>query len=389
MPDNSLDLRKFVAPEFVFGMQARELVDGYVRNFGGEKVLVVTDPGIIDAGWTAQLTQRLIHRGIPYVRFSEITPNPKDHEVMHGAQFYKENDCDIIVALGGGSVVDCAKGISIVAANEGNILDYEGVDRITLPGAPLICIPTTAGSAADVSPFAIISDPTKHSKIAIVSKALVPDVSLIDPVTTTTIDAELSATTGIDVMVHAFEAYVSNANSPITDLHALEAARLTKNYLPLVIREPGNLVYRKNMMLASLHAGLAFSNASLGLVHAMAHSVGGRFDTPHGQCNSILFPHVVKFNFSNAAKRYGALAKAIGLLVEDCTLNECQDALIDAIQEFRRECGFSGAFRDFGIQKNDIPSLAENALRDVCVITNPRPASKRDIEAIYYDTLRE
>ena len=217
------------------------------------------------------------------------------------------------MAVGGGSVIDCAKGIGIVSSNRRHILEFVGADRIPTPMPPVVCVPTTGGTSADLSQFAIFTDLVARTKVAIVSKAVVPDVSLIDPRTLTTMDRYLTACTGMDALVHAFEAFASNAHSPLTDLHALEAIRLVRTSLPACIRDPSDLDARGRMMLASLEAGLAFSNASLGAVHAMAHSLGGALDLPHGECNSILLSHVVAFNFSTASERYDRIGEAMGL----------------------------------------------------------------------------
>ena len=310
--DTSSELRKFVAPEFVFGSGALTLIGRYARNFGAKNALVVTDPGLVRTGWVEKVIASLQEANISSEVFEGVTPNPKDHEVSRGILFYRETGCDIIIAVGGGSPIDCAKGIGIAHSNDMNVLEFEGVDEVPMPGPPLICIPTTAGSSADVSQFAIITDTARMLKIAIVSKTVVPDISLIDPETTTTMQAELTAATGIDALAHAVEAYVSNASSPITDLHALSAIPLlVQNLLP-AIENPRHRVYRNNMMLGSLLAGLAFSNASLGLAHAMAHSLGGLLEQPHGMCNALLLSHVVGFNYPAVPERYDNIARAMG-----------------------------------------------------------------------------
>jgi len=263
------ELRKFVAPEFIFGNGALSLAGRYALNFGARKPLVVTDPGVIDAGWTRKIIAELEAAQLDYAVFSAVSANPRDTEVMEGARFYAEEGCDVIIAVGGGSPMDCAKGIGVICTNQRNILDFEGVDNVPVPCPPLICIPTTAGTSADVSQFAIINDTDRKSKFAIISKAMVPDISLIDPATTLTMDGYLTACTGIDALVHAMEAAVSTANSPITDIHAFQAIRLIRRYLPQVIRSPDDPELREHLMLASLEAGLAFSNASLGAVHAL------------------------------------------------------------------------------------------------------------------------
>ena len=231
--NGEFELRKFVAPEFIFGINARNLAGRYAKNFGARKVLVVTDPGVLAAGWTDEVLATLRDEGLEYALFSSVTSNPKAEEVMQGARLYQSEGCNAIVTVGGGSPIDCGKGIGIVSANKRDILDFEGVDKVELSTPPLICVPTTAGSSADVSQFAIITDPQRQVKIAIISKMIVPDVSLIDPVPTTSMPPELTACTGLDALCHAIEAFVSTAHSPITDLFAMEAIGLvSSNLLP-------------------------------------------------------------------------------------------------------------------------------------------------------------
>ena len=373
----ALELRKFVAPEFVFGFGARQLAGRYARNLGARKVLVVTDPGVMQAGWTGDVLRNLEAEDISCTVYSHVTPNPREEEVMAGAEVYETNGCNAIIAVGGGSPIDCAKGIGIVSSNKAHVLTFEGADEVPVPGPPLICIPTTAGTSADVSQFAIIGDTRRKVKIAIVSKTVVPDVALIDPMTTTTMDAQLTAHTGMDALVHAVEAYVSNAQSPITDLHALEAIRLVTENLVAAIREPGNIHLRGKMMLGSLHAGLAFSNASLGAVHAMAHSLGGFLDFAHGHVNAILLRHVIRFNFDAAPQRYLDIGKTMGLHEPD------KAAVISAIARLQDAAGVGQGLGQLGLSSKDIPELAEKAMHDVCMVTNPRQPTFREIEAIY------
>ncbi|MFO7680150.1 MAG: alcohol dehydrogenase-like regulatory protein ErcA [Chloroflexota bacterium] len=384
---NSFELRKFVAPEFVFGVDARQLAGQYARNLGARKALVVTDPGVAAAGWTADVTASLDAVHIPHVIFDQVTPNPRAEEVMRGAEVYHQHHCDIIVAVGGGSPMDCAKGIGIVSSNQRHILTFEGIDQVTMPMPPLICIPTTGGTAAEVSQFAIISNRQEHIKIAIISKAVVPDVALIDPLTLTTMDPFLTACTGIDALVHAIEAFVSNAQSHMTDLHALEAIRLVKRYLQDCITEPGDVEARGQLMLASLEAGLAFSNASLGAVHAMAHSLGGLLDLPHGQCNAVLLQHVVAFNYGASPERFAQVGQALGLDLRGMTTAKQKTAVISDINSLRQRVGVYHTLSQMGVSRSDITQLAQNALHDACMVTNPRRPNQRDIEVVYEEAL--
>ena len=382
-----LEMRKFVAPEFVFGAGALDLAGQYAINLGVSKVLLVTDEGVSQAGWAGRVCQSLEKAALPFVLFQDVKPNPRAEQVMSGAAIFKESGCDAIVAVGGGSPMDCAKGIGIVAAAGGHILDYEGADKVQVPIPPLICLPTTAGSAADVSQFSIISDSQRAVKIAIVSKAVVPDVSLIDPLTTTTMDPYLTACTGLDVLTHAVEAYVSTANSPITDLHALEAVRLVSENLVETVRNPDDQLLRAKMMLASLDAGLAFSNAILGAVHAMAHSLGGFLDLPHGECNALLLEHVVEYNFPAATDRYRDIARALNVEVRELDDEDLLAALLSRLRALRRGCGVSRSLGELGVDLQSLPILAEKACADVCLVTNPRHAEHSDVVAIYEKAL--
>lgn len=377
------NLRKFVAPEYVFGNGAIKLVSRYARNFGTRKALIVTDPGIIKAGWTKVVREELENTKLKYVVFSDVSPNPRAEEVMNGAETFLRENCNVIIAVGGGSVIDCAKGIGIVSTNKKHILEFEGIDRISRPLPPLISIPTTAGTSADISQFDIIRDSNSKIKIAIISKTVIPDVSLIDPVTTTTMDSYLTACTGIDALVHAIEAYVSNANSYFTDIHAIEAIRLISDNLLKAIEEPLNLDVRTNMMLGSLQAGLAFSNASLGLTHAMSHSLGGYSDLPHGECNAILMAHAYNFNFSASSERYFKIGNVLGLTLDKLTKKERQKAIFEKLDELKTKSGVTATLSTIGIKSSDIPYLARHAIEDACIITNPKTANQRDVEVVY------
>lgn len=383
MEPSEFQLRKFVAPEFIFGIDARKLAGRYARNFGARKVLVVTDPGIIAAGWTEEILDTLRSVDLDHTVFSALTSNPKAEEVMAGAELYRSANCNAILAVGGGSPIDCAKGIGIVSSNRRHVLEFVGVDKVDLPSPPLICVPTTSGSGADISQFAIITDVEKRVKIAIISKMLVPDVALIDPVVTTTMSQDLTASTALDALCHSIEAFVSTAHSPITDVHALQAMQLvTANLLP-ALKQPDSLVLRGRMMLASLQAGLAFSNASLGAVHAMAHSLGGLLSFPHGECNALLLPHVVDFNFPSTIQRYLEVARTIGLNYDPALPDTGRTALTSFLQHLIREAGLPSRLREMGITHAHLAELAEKAINDPCIFTNPRQMTRHDIEEIY------
>jgi len=358
------NIRKFVAPEIVFGDGALELLGRYAANLGASRVFMVTDPGVGRTGLVDGAVAVLRSSGVEVVVYDRVSPNPRDHEVMEGAAAYRRHDCDVIVAMGGGSPMDCAKGISVVSANHGDILDFEGIDRVDVPGPPLICVPTTAGSSADVSQFAIIS------------KSMVPDVALIDPATTLSMDRHLTLCTGIDALVHAIEAYVSTAGSDLTDLHALGAIRLLRRHLPDVLERLDDLRLRGRIMLASL-----------GAVHAMAHSLGGLLDLPHGECNGLLLDHVVAFNYSAAPERYDLVGEIFGARLTGLPPERRGRAVAAALRAFREQMGLQPGLGRRGVRPEDVGVLARKALADPCMATNPRRAQPADIEAIYREAL--
>ncbi len=376
-------LWKFVAPELVFGVGARHLAGQFASNLFLRRVLVVTDSKVADCGWARDVLDSLRQAGVEGHVFVDVTPNPRVEEVVAGAEVFQRQGCQAIVAVGGGSPMDCAKGIGTVCANNCSVLEFEGVDQVPTPGPPLICIPTTAGSGAEVSQFAIILDPVRRIKMVIVSKAMVPDIALIDPETTTSMPSDLTACTGLDALTHAVEAYVSNVHSPVTDLHALEAVRLIVKHLSEAVRSPGNMEARTGMMLGSLHAGLAFSNASLGAVHAMTHGLGGLLDLPPSECNAILLSRVVEYNFHHAPQRYQDIGEAMGLALNGLSEDEQRSGMVRALIELREQVGLRRDLKDLGVRPEDVRALADKAMRDPCMATNPRPPLEAEIEKLY------
>ena len=387
MEKSRFELRKFVAPEFIIGEKARLLAGRYAKNLGARHSLVVTSPEVNKAGWVQDVIRSLEEEEINHTLFSDVSPNPRDTEVMAGAKLFTDCRCDSILVVGGGSPIDCAKGIGIVFSNNRHILDFEGVDNIPIPPPPLVCIPTTAGTGADVSQFAIINDTTRKVKIAIISKKIVPDIALIDPEPLLTLSKELTAHTGMDALTHSIEAYVSNASSPVTDIHARESIQLMNTYLPLAVEHPKKLEWRYQTMLGSLFAGLAFSNASLGAVHAMAHSLGGISDLPHGECNALLLEHVMEFNYESCPNRFETIGRTLGVETEGLKRDEKKRRIIGAVAAMREKLGITLRLGDLGVTRADLPELARTAIRDPCLATNPRKATVQDIEHIYEKAL--
>lgn len=380
-------LRKFVAPEIIFGEGARHAAANYVNTFGADRVLLVSDPGVVEAGWVQELEDTLHEADIEVVRFTGVSPNPRTDEVMAGAALYRETGCKAIVAIGGGSPMDCAKGIGIVVVHGGHILAFEGVDTLYVPIPPLIFIPSTAGTSADISQFAIISDQQRRLKFSIISKSVVPDVSLIDPRITQTMSPFLTACTGMDALVHAIEAFVSTGSGPLTDNHALEAMRLISQHLQALVADPFNGELRTQVMLGSMQAGLAFSNAILGAIHAMSHSLGGALDLPHGLCNAMLLEHVVNYNYAAAPERFKRVAETLGVECRGLSPRQINQALCDYLVTFRRSVGLGETLGKVGVCISDVPFLTGHALNDPCILTNPRPSSLDDVSTVFREAL--
>lgn len=387
MPLDTSNLRKFLAPEYVYGNGSRKLIAQYANNYNLFKVLLVSDEGVTKAGWTKEIEEILNNVGIETVLYTDISPNPRDYQVMNGAKIFEENECDSIVAIGGGSPMDCAKGIGIVVSNQKNILEFEGVDKVEIPAPPLLCIPTTAGSAADISQFCIITDTKRLVKIAIVSKMTIPDLALIDPETTLTMPSHLTVETGLDALTHAVEAFVSNASSAMTDVNAQEAIRVIVNNLPKVYENPNNLKFREQMMLGSLYAGLAFSNASLGAVHAMAHSLGGFKDLPHGLCNTILLDKVISYNFDSISSKYRKVAEIMKLNASQASDSLVKEDMLKFLKDMKQQFLVDKSLSQLGLLQSDIPELSEKASHDACLVTNPKNLNSTDLERIYEQSI--
>lgn len=354
-----------------------------IKAQGFTKGLIVTDKILNQIGVVNQVQDLLSERHIEAVVFDGTQPNPTIGNVNAGLALLKQNECDFVISLGGGSPHDCAKGIALVAANGGEIADYEGVDKSAKPMLPLIAINTTAGTASEMTRFCIITDEERHIKMAIVDKHTTPLISVNDPELMLAKPASLTAATGMDALTHAVEAYVSIAATPITDAVAIKAIELIQAHLRTAVAHGDDIEAREQMAYAQFMAGMAFNNASLGYVHAMAHQLGGFYDLPHGVCNAILLPHVQRYNAQVCPERLRDVAKAMGVNVEGMSAEQGAEAAIDAIVALAKDVGIPAGIRELGAKSEDIPTLADNALKDACGFTNPKQATHEEISAIF------
>lgn len=354
-----------------------------IQAQGFKRALIVTDSVLNKIGVVATVQALLNEHQVFSAVYDGVQPNPTVKNVDEGLNLLKSNDCDCIVSLGGGSSHDCAKGIALLATNGGQIADYEGVDQSHCPQLALFGINTTAGTASEMTRFCIITDEVRHVKMAIVDQNVTPLMSINDPALMVGMPASLTAATGMDALTHAIEAYVSTAADPITDAVAIKAIELIRDHLSNAVHDGKNMEAREQMAYAQFMAGMAFNNASLGYVHAMAHQLGGFYNLPHGVCNAVLLPHVVRYNAAVAAARLKDVAKALG--VDEATLSDAEaaEAAIAAIVRLSNDIGIPTGLKELGVKEEDFNTLADNALKDACSLTNPRQGTHADIVSIF------
>ncbi len=382
-----MNISKFVTPEIIFGLGSLSQIGESARRLGASKVFIVSDADVMEAGWVDKALHYLGSVGLKAEVYSSLTTNPKDFEVIEGTERYLKSGCDAIVAVGGGSPTDVAKAIAILATNGGELRDYEGINKITHPLPPMLIAPSTAGAGSEVSQFAIIVDTERKLKMSIISKSLVPDIAIVDPDLLRTKDSKLAAATGMDALTHGIESYVSLAATPLTDIHACKAIQLIAENLRRAVHNRADMEANTNMAMASLTAGIAFSNAILGATHAMTHQVDGLLDEHHGEANAAILPHVMEFNLPACPERFKNIAWSLGKKVRDLSPEQAAPLAIEGIRELIADIGLAKGLGDMGLRGKDIPVLSRNALNDACLVTNPRPATAEDIEQIFQNAL--
>jgi alcohol dehydrogenase len=373
---------KFLVPDVIFGVGVLSQVGQVVQRHGGVRVFVVSDQGVADAGWTGETLRYLEDAGVSCELWMGVTPNPKDVEVESGGQAYLASGCDVLVAVGGGSCIDAAKAIAVLAGGGGRITGYAGVGKVTGPLPPTVMVPTTGGSGSDVSQFCVVTDTRRKIKVTIGARALVPDISVTDPQVLTTVPADITAYTALDVLSHAIESYVSKAANFLSDVQALAAVRGITEHLFPALDHPGDVQAREGLARASLQAGLAFTNALLGATHAISHQIGGLTDLPHGLLNAIMLPHVMEFNAPVAAERLADVAAAMGVPTALMSPCEAADAAIQTVRALVGKASLPASLREIGVRMPQIDDIARNALDDAYIVTNPRTVREEDARAM-------
>ena len=378
-------IAKFHTPEIIIGPGSLAEVPRAAAGLGMRRLLIVSDRGLVATPWYPQLAQALHSDRLSVSSFTDISVNPRAPEIVAGFARYEESGADGIVALGGGSVIDAAKGIAILAANGGHILEYEGIDRARRPLPPLIAAPTTAGSGSDVSQFCIVNDVDRMTKVTIIGRGLVPDVSVVDPRTFASLPADVAAQSGMDAITHCLEAYASLAHNRLSDRAALSSIGTAWRSIERFVDDPSDPDSGTDMAYAALEAGMAFTNAILGATHAMSHPVGGLCDAAHGAINAVLLPHVIRFNAEIDPTPYVELADAVG--VRGGSPHAVAERLADEVASLSRRVGLPADLRSLGVRDEHVAVLTANALLDACMTTNPRKPNADDVARIYREAL--
>ena len=372
-----------------FGAGARKELPEVLNRMGLTKALVCTDKGLIKVGTAQKVTEVLDEAGFPYEIYSEIKPNPTVTNVKQGVAAFAAAKADCIIAIGGGSSMDTAKGIGIVTNNPefSDIVSLEGVAPTKKKSVPIIALPTTAGTGAEVTINYVIIDEERQAKMVCVDPNDVPAVAIVDPELMYSLPKGLTAATGMDALTHAIEGYITKGAWVMSDMYELQAIKMIAENLPLAVDEPTNPVGREGMALAQYIAAQAFSNVGLGLVHGMAHPMGSLHDIPHGVANALLLPTIMEFNMPKCIEKFGVIAKTMGVDTTGMTAEQAAQAAVDAVKALSIRVGIPQTLSELGIKEEDIPALAAQAITDVCTPGNPRDVTEAEIVELYKKVL--
>lgn len=372
-----------------FGAGARKELPAVMERMGLKKALVCTDKGLLKVGTAQKVTEVLDEAGIAYEIYSEIKPNPTVTNVKQGIQAFADAKADCIIAIGGGSSMDTAKGIGIVTNNPefSDIVSLEGVAPTKKKSVPIIALPTTAGTGAEVTINYVIIDEERQAKMVCVDPNDIPAVAIVDPELMYSLPKGLTAATGMDALTHAIEGYITKGAWVMSDMYELQAIKMIAENLPLAVEEPTNPVGREGMALAQYIAAQAFSNVGLGLVHGMAHPMGSLHDVPHGVANALLLPTIMEFNMPKCIEKFGIIARTMGVDTTGMTAEQAAQAAVDAVKALSIRVGIPQTLGELGIKEEDIPALAAQAITDVCTPGNPRDVTEAEIIELYKKVL--
>ncbi|OMF55082.1 iron-containing alcohol dehydrogenase [Paenibacillus sp. FSL R5-0766] len=373
----------YVPPVNLMGRGCLQEAGQMIEQMGIRKALVVSDRQLITSGVAEQVLSILRKSGLEYVVYDEVQPNPTCQNVHDGLQVFQDHGCDAIISIGGGSPQDAAKGIGIVATNGGHIREYEGLHQSKHKSVPLVAFNTTAGTSSEVTINYVITDEERKVKMVMVDRNSLVSLSVNDPELMLSKPASLTAATGMDALTHAVEAMVTPGGFTVTSATAAAAVELIFEYLPRAVRDGSDLEAREHMTYACFLGGIAFNNAGLGYVHAMAHQLGGVYDLPHGVCNAMLLPYVEELNSKHVPGKFRHIAKAIGMDVKGRSDEECSEYVIEAIRQLSKEVGIPEKLSELGVKDPDVELLADNAMKDACAPGNPYQPSKDEVMELF------
>lgn len=383
-------INRFVLNEVsYFGPGAREVLPKEIKRLGLHKAFVATDKDLIKFGVADKVLSVLKEAGIPYEIFSDIKPNPTVANVNAGVKAFAESGADFILAIGGGSSIDTSKAIGIITNNPefSDVVSLEGVADTKKKSVPIIALPTTAGTAAEVTINYVITDEKNEKKMVCVDPNDIPAIAIIDAELMYTLPKGLTAATGLDALTHAIEGLITKGAWEMSDMFEIKAIEMINRYLETAVNEPKNAEARNGMAVAQYIAGMAFSNVGLGVVHGMAHPLGAIFDIPHGVANALLLPTIMEFNAPAALDKYVTIAKAMNVYKDSMSKEEAAQAAVDAVKSLSIRVGIPQHLSELGIKESDLPKLADSAIADVCTPGNPREVTRDIILDLYRKVL--
>ncbi|MFA6413879.1 MAG: iron-containing alcohol dehydrogenase, partial [Syntrophales bacterium] len=374
------------ARKIVFGNGSFQQLPDHIRELQAKRPLIVLDKQLAATGMKEQVVELLKKSGMECQIFDKVDPEPKISLADEGAKLALKAKCDIIVGIGGGSAMDVAKAIAVLATNKGKAVDYLGLNKVPGPGLPKIMIPTTAGTGSEVTFTSVFVRPDLKKKEGMNSPFLYPDLALLDPLLTVSLPPGPTASTGIDALCHAIESYTSINASPLSELLSLEAIALIAENLRTAVHDGSNIAAREKMLLGSLYAGLGLANAGVTAVHSLSYPLGGKYGIPHGLANTVLLPHVMSFNISGAQEKFVDIAEAMGEMVDGLPLREAAYLAVEAVNSLVEDCGIQTNLEDLGISEDDFEEMAKIAMTVARPLANnPRQVTLEDAVAIYED----
>ncbi len=379
-------IQKFVLNEIAyFGKGSRTVLPTEIKRRGFKKAFVATDKSLLDFGVAEKVLSVLRDAEIPFEVFSDIKPNPTITNVKNGVAAFAASGADFIIAIGGGSSIDTSKAVGIISNNPefSDVVSLEGVADTKNRSIPIIALPTTAGTAAEVTINYVITDEVSHKKMVCVDPNDIPVMAIVDAELMYTLPRSMTAATGMDALTHAIEGLITKGAWEMSDMFEIKAIEMITRYLETAVNEPTNEEARNGMAVAQYIAGMAFSNVGLGLVHGMAHPLGAMFDVPHGVANALLLPTIMEYNMESAMEKYLSIAKAMDVYSTDMTTAQAAQAAVNAVKSLAIRVGIPQHLSELGISEGDIPKLAESAFADVCTPGNPRETSVDDITKLY------